>query len=36
MRCLQEVSYGGSPEQDQALAGKPRVDVASALRGLWA
>ncbi len=36
MRCLQEVSYGGSPDDDKALAGKPRVDVASALRGIWA
>ena len=36
MRCLQEVSHGGSPHDEKALAGKPRVDVAAALRGLWA
>jgi DNA helicase-2/ATP-dependent DNA helicase PcrA len=35
MRCLQQVTYGSSPDQDKAMAGKPRVDVASALRGMW-
>ena len=36
MRCLEEVTYGSSPEKDTAVAGKARVDVAATLRGMWA
>jgi len=35
MGCLQEVAYGSSAEPEKAIAGKPRVDIASALRGMW-
>jgi DNA helicase-2/ATP-dependent DNA helicase PcrA len=35
MRCLQEVTYGSSSHQDNTITGKPRVDVAAALRGMW-
>ena len=35
MRCLQEVTYGKSVDEDKAVTGKPRLDVASALRGIW-
>jgi DNA helicase-2/ATP-dependent DNA helicase PcrA len=36
MRCLQQVTHGSSAEQEKVMAGKPRVDVASALRDIWA
>jgi DNA helicase-2/ATP-dependent DNA helicase PcrA len=36
MACLQEVTYGEVLEKESAAAGKPAVDVAAQLRGLWA
>jgi DNA helicase-2/ATP-dependent DNA helicase PcrA len=35
MACLQEVTYGEALEQERWAAGKPAVDVAAQLRGMW-
>jgi DNA helicase II / ATP-dependent DNA helicase PcrA len=35
MACLQQVSWGESRAGEKALAAKPSVDVAGALRGMW-
>jgi DNA helicase-2/ATP-dependent DNA helicase PcrA len=35
MRCMQEVAYGDYLEKETALAGKPAIDVAARLRGMW-
>jgi len=36
MACLQEVAWGEALENESAAAGKPAVDVAAQLRGMWA
>jgi DNA helicase-2/ATP-dependent DNA helicase PcrA len=35
MACLQPVTFGEGTARQEALAGKPRVDVASTLREMW-
>jgi DNA helicase-2/ATP-dependent DNA helicase PcrA len=35
MQCLEQVAYGETAEPVQSLSGKPAVDVAARLRGLW-
>jgi DNA helicase-2/ATP-dependent DNA helicase PcrA len=36
MACLQEVAWGEALEKESAATGKPAVDVAAQLRGMWA
>jgi DNA helicase-2/ATP-dependent DNA helicase PcrA len=35
MQCLEQVAYGETAEPVLSLSGKPAVDVAARLRGLW-
>jgi ATP-dependent DNA helicase UvrD/PcrA len=35
MQCLEQVAYGEAAEPALSLSGKPAVDVAARLRGLW-
>jgi DNA helicase-2/ATP-dependent DNA helicase PcrA len=36
MACLQETTFGEALEKEAAIGGKPGVDVAAQLRGMWA
>jgi ATP-dependent DNA helicase UvrD/PcrA len=35
MQCLEQLAYGEAAEPVLSLSGKPAVDVAARLRGLW-
>jgi DNA helicase-2/ATP-dependent DNA helicase PcrA len=35
MQCLEQIAYGEAAEPGLSLSGKPAVDVAARLRGLW-
>jgi DNA helicase II / ATP-dependent DNA helicase PcrA len=35
MACLQPVTFGEAFGKEQPLAGRPQVDIAAALRGMW-